>query len=671
MNQTPDPRLQPNASILLRLARAATAIGSLASLVGAGFLAAWFGGLMAQRGFDTLTMKTNTALALLLLGLGLVLLASAGAGPARRRTGRVLAGTAALIGLLSLSENVIGWNLGIDELLAREPPGAAGVAAPNLMGTPAAICFLLAGQALLILSRRDGRGVRAAQGLALTVCLIALLGAIGYLYGAESLYIIVRVTGIAWPTAMSLLLLGLGLLLVRPTEGLMTQVTADDPGGANLRRWLPVLLLPVLLGWLRVEGERHGFFDAATGTAIMMIVFIVALSVLAYTSARPVSRSAAALQRQQEWLRESHHRFNVLTQNVDAGVALIDEHGQFAIVNPAFLRLFDLPSESSIKNVNDRDWGQWQVLAETGELLDVDEHPVRQAVMTGKAVRSRLVAVKSPSQTGLKWMQISAEPILNTSGRMEAVICTYHDITERKRSEEALKKTADDLKRSNQDLEAFAHVAGHDLQEPLRMVSSFLTLLQEKYGTSLDAKAREYIGFSVEGATRMSDLINDLLDYSRVNSKGKQPGPVALRVVVDDAETNLRVAIDESGAVLTVDPLPTVMADETQMRQVFQNLIGNALKFRVAGRRPEVRIGVRQESGEWVFRVQDNGIGIPPDQQGRLFVIFERLHTRDEYPGTGIGLAICKRIVERHGGRIWVESEPGKGSAFCFTLPAA
>jgi two-component system, chemotaxis family, sensor kinase Cph1 len=230
-------------------------------------------------------------------------------------------------------------------------------------------------------------------------------------------------------------------------------------------------------------------------------------------------------------------------------------------------------------------------------------------------------------------------------------------------------KTAEDLARSNQDLEQFAYVVSHDLQEPLRVVTMFLELLQNRYRDRLDATADEFIGHSVDGAQSMSRMIRDLLVYSRVGSQGLQPARVDLGDILDRALVNLRVAIDESKAVITHDPLPTVTADVSQMTQVFQNLIGNALKFRADDRCPEVHIGVRQENGVWVFQVKDNGIGIDPKQADRLFTLFHRLHDRSKYPGTGIGLAICKKIVERHGGRIWIESKAGEGSTFCFTLP--
>jgi PAS domain S-box-containing protein len=242
------------------------------------------------------------------------------------------------------------------------------------------------------------------------------------------------------------------------------------------------------------------------------------------------------------------------------------------------------------------------------------------------------------------------------------------DITQRKRAEEALQQTAQELARSNTELEQFAYVASHDLQEPLRMVSGYLQLLQRHYKGRLDTDADEFITYAVDGATRMQRLIHDLLDYSRVGTRQKALRPTDSEQVLARALDNLRLTIAESGAVVTHDPLPTVLADDLQLLQVMQNLLGNALKFR-SQQPPQVHVTATRQGTEWVFAVRDNGIGLDPAYAKRIFVIFQRLHSRTEYPGTGIGLAICKKIIERHGGRIWVESAPGKGATFFFTLP--
>jgi len=243
-------------------------------------------------------------------------------------------------------------------------------------------------------------------------------------------------------------------------------------------------------------------------------------------------------------------------------------------------------------------------------------------------------------------------------------------VEERWRAYEALRRQAADLERSNAELEQFAHVASHDLQEPLRTVTNFVQLLAKRYSGRLDKDADEFIGFVVDGTTRMARLIDDLLEFSRAGRADKPMEPTDCREVLARVVAGLAVSIRESGAVIHHDGLPAVQGNPSQLTQLFQNLIANALKFRGAGS-PEIHVWAVRQGADWLFRVRDNGIGIAPEYSERIFVIFQRLHGRNEYPGTGIGLAICKRIVTCHGGRIWVESQPGRGSTFCFTLPAA
>lgn len=224
------------------------------------------------------------------------------------------------------------------------------------------------------------------------------------------------------------------------------------------------------------------------------------------------------------------------------------------------------------------------------------------------------------------------------------------------------------LTHSNADLAQFAYIASHDLQEPLRMITSYLQLIEQRYKDKLDADGTEFISYAVDGANRMQTMINDLLTFSRVGTRGKPFEPTDCEVILDQTLANLQIAIEKSQAIITHDPLPTVIADDTQMVQLFQNLIGNAIKFR-SQEPPQVHISAQAKGEEWVFSVRDNGIGIDLQYAERIFVIFQRLHSREEYPGTGIGLAVCKSVIERHGGKIWVESQPRKGSTFYFTIP--
>jgi signal transduction histidine kinase len=241
---------------------------------------------------------------------------------------------------------------------------------------------------------------------------------------------------------------------------------------------------------------------------------------------------------------------------------------------------------------------------------------------------------------------------------------------ERARAQEQLANKVEELARSNCDLEQFAYVASHDLQEPLRMVAAYTQLLAERYQGKLDSAADRYISYAVEGATRMQALLEDLLAFSRVGRNGSVPAPTDVDGALKDVLRNLALALKEHSVTVTCNPLPTILADHFQVVQLFQNLIGNAIKFR-GKRNPCITISAEQKGREWLFSVLDNGLGIAGEHKDLVFKIFQRLHTRSEYPGNGVGLAICKRIVEHNGGRIWVESELGHGSNFRFTFPAA
>jgi light-regulated signal transduction histidine kinase (bacteriophytochrome) len=270
---------------------------------------------------------------------------------------------------------------------------------------------------------------------------------------------------------------------------------------------------------------------------------------------------------------------------------------------------------------------------------------------------------------GVALMVTGTIVLLILMGWSSAAAIERADIS-RMRAEESLRTRAEELAQSNEELEQFAYVASHDLQEPLRAISGFTQILARRYRGKLDAEADEFIAYVVEGTLRMQTLINDLLDYSRAGRMSGAVLPTDCSAALDQALENLKVSIAESGAEIRRDPLPMVSVDEKQLVRVFQNLIGNAIKFRgpVA---PRIRVLAAGDGKEWVLSVQDNGIGIEPKYFERIFLLFQRLHRRDDYTGTGIGLAICKKIVERRGGRIWVESEFGRGTTFHFSLPAA
>ncbi len=365
------------------------------------------------------------------------------------------------------------------------------------------------------------------------------------------------------------------------------------------------------------------------------------------------ARDITERKRSDSALRESEERFRALVQYGSDIITILDADGTIRYGSPSIERIIGYRPEEVV-----------------GRNAFATMHPQdaeRVSEVFFEALESGRERVSIEFRTRHKdgsWRNLEGigRNLLDDPA-IEGIVVNFRDVTRRKQYEA-------ELQRSNEELEQFAYVASHDLQEPLRMVSSYTQLLARRYLEQLDSDADEFIGYAVDGAERMQQLINDLLSYSRVGTHGKELAPTALWTAVEGATANLRLAIEECGARITSDTLPTVMGDRPQLAQLFQNLIGNAVKFR-GKEPPEVHVGAEWKGGEWLISVRDNGIGLEPQYADRVFVIFQRLHVRGKYEGTGIGLAICKRIVERHGGRIWVESAPGEGSTFYFTLSAA
>ena len=301
-----------------------------------------------------------------------------------------------------------------------------------------------------------------------------------------------------------------------------------------------------------------------------------------------------------------------------------------------------------------------------------DEFPTAKALQKRDGTRTILVVPLLHDDSALGTISVRRQRVRPFTTPEIALLETFADqavvAMEHTRLFQELEDRTAALERSNAELEQFAYVASHDLQEPLRTVSSYVQLLAERYASRIDARADRYIGHSVSAVERMYTLINDLLAYSRVGTRGRDLVPTETTNVLDHVLEGLATTIRETAAEITWDPLPTVRADATQLGQLLQNLLGNALKYR-GERPPRIHIGVQRQGGHWQFAVRDNGIGIDPEYAERIFLVFQRLHTQDEYSGTGIGLAICEKIVERHGGQLWVESQVGQGATFFFTLP--
>ena len=346
------------------------------------------------------------------------------------------------------------------------------------------------------------------------------------------------------------------------------------------------------------------------------------------------------------------------TLDQHAATALVDLNGKFITVNE---KLCAKTGYSSA-----------ELIGQNIKILNSQAHPpaffknMWTTVLDGRTWHGEIC---NRSKDGaLNWGATSITPHLDKHGNIVnfSYLCT--DITDRVFTQQKLVGSVLAHEQSNEDLQQFANIVSHDMQEPLRMVSSFLTLLSRRYGEQLDDSARQYIAYAVEGANRMQDLLAGLLEFSRVQTRGDPFSDLDLTVAVEAAVSNLSLLIEDTGAEITIDPLATVQGDKTQLMQLFQNLIANAIKF-CKDPPPMIRIGAVQKDGGWSVAVKDNGIGIDPKNFERVFQIFQRLHARQEYAGTGVGLAVCKRIMERHNGAISVQSELGQGTTFTLIFP--
>jgi PAS domain S-box-containing protein len=367
--------------------------------------------------------------------------------------------------------------------------------------------------------------------------------------------------------------------------------------------------------------------------------------------------------RAEDTLRASEAKFRNFLDSAPDAVVISDEHGRILLVNSQTERLFGYPRE--------------ELFGRSVELLVPEQFRAqhechRKEYLANPNVRPMGIGFEllGLHKDGREFpVEISLSALQTPEGLL--VCSAIRDIAERKQAESALKRTAAHLSRSNAELEQFAYAASHDLQEPLRTVVSATQVLAKDFGDKLEPDARQWVMFATQGAKRMQTLLNALLDYARLGASRKSPERVDCRRIYETTVADLRTAIAESNAEVTADSLPVVLGDTVQLRQVFQNLIANAIKFRCNDRPPRIHVCAEQRDNEWRITIRDNGVGIDPKNFGRLFVLFQRLHSGQQYRGTGIGLAICKKIVEHHGGRIGVESVPGQGSTFYFTLPVA
>jgi PAS domain S-box-containing protein len=636
-------------------------------------------------------MAPNTAIGLALIGAALWLDLWPQGSAARVVVIQICAGAASLGGGLTLIEYAFAENLHVDELLFRNPK--TFLSPPTRMAAVTALSLVLLGAA--VIAARHRRSFIVGQYFAIVPGVLCLFNAAGFLYGIQSFYHSVFKIGgttMAIHTSLMLGLLCAGVLFSRPDWGLMSMITDSAPGGIMSRRLLPgSILIPSVFGWLSWQGQRKGLYDAAFGLTLFTAVNVIILSSLIWRCGQILNtlEAARALAERGMWQ---------LADSMPQMVWAATPDGDIDYYNQRWYEYTGLDFAQS------KDWG-WQPVLHPDDLQNTADRWTQAFTTCGPYETE--CRFKRAADSVYRWHLGRARPIRDGHGKVIRWFGTCTDIDDYKKAEseirllnasleervqertveldranqqlaaanDELKSSALRLEQSNRELQDFASVASHDLQEPLRKVQTFGDRLKTGYREALDEQGRDYLDRMLSATKRMQSLIQDLLRFARITSQANPFLPVDLAQVAREVLSDLEVRISETNASVEVGDLPSIEADAVQMRQLLQNLIGNALKFHAKGKPPVIRLYAENRDfgrpADGIFRlvVEDEGIGFDEKYLDRIFTVFQRLHGRTEYEGTGVGLAICRKIAQRHGGSITAKSSADHGAAFLVALP--
>lgn len=596
-------------------------------------------------------MAPVTAIVFLLLSGGLLFRARV-ARPRGTRGILALTGTICFVMLLELSDIVGGLPVSPERLFL--PPGTVEMMPSGRMSPVTMVAFVGISVAVALCESRAPRLRAAAIHLALAVASGAFVLLAGYVYDAPLLYG-GQVLPVALPTSVCLLLLGLVISLFGLGVWPYALFVGDSIRAQLTRALVPIALVPMLaVSLLDAAIIRMGQPQSPVlrATAIILAFMLVTWVVL-----RAATRIGERIETAEQALVQNRALLHSVINGTSDAVYVKDTAGRYLLFNQAAEAVTG-KSKAEVIGKDDT----FLFPAEQAEAVMAGD----RAVMFGGVPKTYEEQVNAADGT-LRHYSSSKGPIFATDGSLAGLFGIARDITESWRLQADLRERTADLEQSNRDLQEFAYVASHDLKEPLRMVASYTQLLQLRYQGKLDSDADEFIGYAVEGAMRMDRLIDELLEFARAGTRGLPLSACDLDAVIEEALLNLAPAISESHAVVTHGDMPTAWCDPVQIGRVFQNLIANAIKFRDE-KQPIIHVGVQETEREWRISVADNGAGIAPEYSEQIFTIFERLHSTVDHPGTGMGLAICRRIIERHHGRIWVEPGAAGGSTFWFTL---
>jgi PAS domain S-box len=601
------------------------------------------------------TVKSDLALCFVLIGLSLWLLQTKLINKHNQKVVYILAGIVVLIGVLTLIEYIFSLNMGIDQILFKETPGAINTLYPNRMEFIAALNISLIGTAILLLSK----GIKKhepAQYLGIAVGILSLMAFMGHIYHISNHYMDYNYTETAIYAAILFLLVSSSILFTHPDKGIMQSLTSTGLGSTFAWRLIPAsIVTALLLGYFHLLGQQDGFYDTPFETTALVISMILILLVIIWISINSLNKIDYKRRESEEDVKKLA---NIVNSSKDAIISG-SLNSLISSWNRGAEKIYGYSANEMIGNpisnlMSSSEWKKFSKL----------EEEVKKGKSIGPYEAKRL------KNDGTEmYVSVTLSPIKNYEEKITGIAIIARDISRRKKIEGELKDTIAELERSNYELQQFAYITSHDLQEPLRAIASFAQLLERRYKNRLDSDADEYIDFVVDSAVRMKEMIQGLLYYSRVGTRGEKFQLISAEEALKDALSNLKLVIKENKAQITCDKLPVLTADKGQLIQLFQNLIENAIKFRKPDIPPQIHISSRKDKETHIFSVKDNGIGMEPQYTGKIFEVFKRLHTIDEYKGAGIGLAISKRIIERHMGKIWVESELNRGSTFYFSIP--
>ncbi|HEY4612291.1 MAG TPA: ATP-binding protein, partial [Bacteroidota bacterium] len=625
------------------------------------------------------TMKVNTAICFVLLGIALLLWQtvpsdSSAAGSEQTVIGnwkRVLArgclSIVAIIALLTFSEYVVGWDLGIDQLFALEAPDAIATSSPGRMAPATTINFFSLASVLFLAESKRQPARRIALVLNHVVALISFLSVVGYLYGVEALYGVFSYATMAVHTSLTFLIFSSGVMLSQSDWAIVHLLIADDPGGASLRMLVPAVPLTVILiGLLRLAGEQSGLYDARFGLALYSTWMVVIILPLIWWNAFSLSREDQKRHQLEEALERQTGILNSVLDSMGDGVVVADMDGKFIIWNNAAERLIGLGPSNIPKEAWTEHYGVFLPDKKTpyppaqlplaralrGELTDLDEQFIRR-----------------PDVPQGIWLAVSGRPLVDQNGKQRGGVVVFNEISERKRAEQEMKQLNAALEMTNKELEAFSYSVSHDLRAPLRHIDGFSDLLLKKSSGGVDEQGKRYLETISKSAKHMGALIDDLLVFSRMGRTEMRTSTVSPEALIREVIANFVHETQGREIHWTIHPLPTLEADRSMLLLVFQNLLGNAIKYTRPRPRADIEVGCTQNDSECSFSVKDNGVGFDMKYVDKLFGVFQRLHRADEFEGTGIGLANVRRIVARHGGKTWAEGAVDQGATIYFTLP--